>query len=62
METFFSKRSRIIKAMPVRTKECPRCEGVGRINHRCGMGACVDDECDLCGGNGRLPIYGPTQP
>jgi len=28
--------------------ECVRCNGVGRINHVCGMGACLDDPCPNC--------------
>jgi hypothetical protein len=35
-----------------KVRDCPRCEGVGRINHQCGMGACVDDPCPDCDGRG----------
>lgn len=33
-------------------RDCPRCDGIGRINHICGMGACVDDPCPDCNGRG----------
>lgn len=32
--------------------ECRQCDGIGRVNHRCGMGACVDDPCPACAGTG----------
>lgn len=35
---------------------CGQCDGEGRINHRCGMGACVDDPCPRCNASGVLPL------
>jgi DnaJ-class molecular chaperone len=59
-ESFLTKWERIIKAMPLRrTIKCATCDGFGRVNHRCGM-VCVDDECPVCFGSGRVPIYKPS--
>lgn len=46
-----------------KVRDCPRCEGIGRINHQCGMGACVDDPCPDCDERGyffKNPRNGPV--
>jgi DnaJ-class molecular chaperone len=43
-----------------RTEKCNHCGGEGRINHFCGMGACVDDPCPACKGRGKVPLGTPA--